>query len=90
MKHFQIINLKSAAIEHLEEMETNMAGVLCFTFMKCSLQNNKYSRSPRGTLIELSIKSWKWFCSGLYKAPSQNEKYFLDNLSLAMTKMSCE
>ena len=37
MKHFQIINLKSAAIEHLEEMETNMAGVLCFTSMKMFL-----------------------------------------------------
>ena len=42
------------------------------------------------TLIELSIESQKWLCSGLYKAPSQNEKYFLDNLSLALTKMSCE
>ena len=36
-------------------------------------------------LIELSIKSWKWLCIGLYKPPSQNEKYFLDNLSLALT-----
>ena len=42
------------------------------------------------TLIELSIKSRKWLCIGLYKPPSQNEKYFLDNLSLALTKMSCE
>ena len=42
------------------------------------------------TLIELSIKSWKWLCIGLYKPPSQNEKYFLDNLSLALTKMTCE
>ena len=42
------------------------------------------------TLIKLSIKSRKWLCIGLYKPPSQNEKYFLDNLSLALTKMSCE
>ena len=41
-------------------------------------------------LIELSIKSRKWPCIGLYKPPSQNEKYFLDTLSLALTKMSCE
>ena len=41
-------------------------------------------------LIELSIKSWKWLCIGLYKPPSQNEKYFLDNQSLALTKVSCE
>ena len=44
----------------------------------------------KSLLIELSIKSRKWLCIGLYKPPSQNEKYFLDNLSLALTKMSCE
>ena len=32
------------------------------------------------TLIELSIKSRKWLYIGFYKRPSQNEKYFLDNL----------
>ena len=42
------------------------------------------------TLIELSIKSRKWLCIHLYKPPSQNEKYFFENLSLAMSKMSCE
>ena len=42
------------------------------------------------TLIPLFIKSWKWLCIGLYKPPSQNEKYFLDNLSRALTKMSSE
>ena len=42
------------------------------------------------TLIELSIKSRKWLCFGLYKPPSRNEKYSLDNLSLALTKISCE
>ena len=42
------------------------------------------------TLIELSIKNGKWFGFGLQKPSSQNEKYFLDNLSLAQTKMSCE
>ena len=40
------------------------------------------------TLIKLSIKSRKWLCIGLYKPLSQNEKYFLDNLSLALTKTS--
>ena len=42
------------------------------------------------TLIELSIKSRKWLCNDLYKLPSQNENYFLENLSLALTKMSCD
>ena len=41
-------------------------------------------------LIKLSIKSQKWLCIGLYKPPSQNEKYFIENLSLALTKLSCE
>ena len=41
-------------------------------------------------LIELSIKSWKWLCIGLYKPLSLNDKYFLENLSLVLTKMSCE
>ena len=42
------------------------------------------------TLIELPIKSREWLCIGLYKASSQNEKYFLENLSLALTKISGE
>ena len=42
------------------------------------------------TFIELSIESGEWLYIGLQKSPSQNEKYFLDNLSLALTKMSCE
>ena len=41
-------------------------------------------------LIGLSINSWKWLCIGLCKLPLQNEKYFLDNLTLALTKMSCK
>ena len=32
------------------------------------------------TLIALSIKSRKWLCNDLYKLPSQNENYFLENL----------
>ena len=42
------------------------------------------------SLIELSIKSRKWLCIGLYKVASQNEKYFLENLPLALTEMPCE
>ena len=41
------------------------------------------------TLIELSIKSWKWLCIDLYKPPT-HETCFLENVSLALTKMSCE
>ena len=34
MTHFEIYNLKCAAITCLGEIETNMAGVLCFTSIK--------------------------------------------------------
>ena len=36
------------------------------------------------------IKSQKWLFIGLYKSPSQNEKYFFENLSLVLTKLSYE
>ena len=39
-------------------------------------------------LIEFSIKTRKWLCFGLYKPPSQNDKYFLDNLSLILNKLT--
>ena len=39
-------------------------------------------------LIEFSIKTRKWLCFGLYKPPSQNNKYFLDNLSLILNKLT--
>ena len=42
------------------------------------------------TLVELSIKNWKWLCICLYNPHSQNEKYFLKIVSFALTKMSCE
>ena len=41
-------------------------------------------------LIEFSIKTQKWFCIGLYKPPSQNDKYFLDNLSVILNKLTCQ
>ena len=41
-------------------------------------------------LIEFSIKIRKWLCIGLYKSPLQNDKYFLDNLSLILNKLICQ
>ena len=41
-------------------------------------------------LIEFSIKTQKWLCIGLYKPPSQNDKYFLDNLSFILNKLTCQ
>ena len=42
------------------------------------------------TLVELSIKNWRWLCIGLYKPHSQNKKYFFKITSLGLTKTSCE
>ena len=41
-------------------------------------------------LIEFSIKTRKCLCIGLYKPPSQNDKYFLDNLLLILIKLTCQ
>ena len=42
------------------------------------------------TGIEFSIKTRIWLCIGFYKPPSQNDKYFLDNLSLILNKLTCQ
>ena len=39
-------------------------------------------------LIEFSIKIQDWVCSGLYEPPSRNDKYFLDNLSFILSKLT--
>ena len=31
-------------------------------------------------LVDFTVKNRKWLCIGLYRRPSQNEKYFLDHL----------
>ena len=41
-------------------------------------------------LIKFSIKTQKWLCIGLYKPPSQTDKYFLDNLLLILNKLNCQ
>lgn len=41
-------------------------------------------------LIEFSIKIQNWLCSGRYEPPSPNDKYFLDNLSFILSKLTCQ
>ena len=41
-------------------------------------------------LIEFSIKTRKWLCICLYETTSQNDKYFLDNLSFILNKLTCQ
>ena len=40
-------------------------------------------------LLEISLKSRKWIIIGLYKPPSLNEKYFLENLSNLLNRLAC-
>ena len=41
-------------------------------------------------LLPFSIKGLKWLFIGVYKGPSQNEKYFLDNLSKNLSELTCQ
>ena len=36
------------------------------------------------------MKNQEWLCIGLYKPPSQNEKYFLDHLSKTLSQLTCQ
>ena len=42
------------------------------------------------SLIEFFIKTRKWLRIGFYKPPSQSDKYFLDNLSFILNKLTCQ
>ena len=67
-------------------------GVLCFTSMKIFFvkQLMVFPYDCEVTLIEISIESHKWLCICLHKPHSQKKKFFLQNLPLALTKLSCE
>ena len=41
-------------------------------------------------LLDFRVKNRKWLCIGLYKPPSQNEKYFLDHLSKTLGQLTCQ
>ena len=39
-------------------------------------------------LLDFTVKNRKWLCIGLYKPPSQSEKYFLDHLSKTLGQLT--
>ena len=41
-------------------------------------------------LLDFRVKHRKWICIGLYKPPSQNEKYFLEHLSKTLGQLNCQ
>ena len=40
-------------------------------------------------LLEFTVKNQRWLCVGIYRPPSQNEKYFIDHLSKILGQLSC-
>ena len=68
------------------------SGVLCYVNenIPCKIVNVEgVPDDCEIILIEFSIKTRKCLCIGLYKPPSQNDSYFLDNLSLILNKLAC-
>ena len=60
-------------------------GVLCFVNENIRYKTigaEEVSDDCEIILIEFSIKTRKWLSVGFYKPLSQNDKYFLGNLSL--------
>ena len=41
-------------------------------------------------LLEFTVKNQRWPCVGIYRLPSQNEKYFIEHLLKALGQLSCQ
>ena len=41
-------------------------------------------------LLEFTVKNQRSLCVGIYRPPSQNEKYFIDHLSKTLGQLSCQ
>ena len=41
-------------------------------------------------LLEFTVKNQRWLCIGIYRPPSQNEKYFIDHLSKTLGQLTCQ
>ena len=94
MKPFPINNLRFMANKmYRRDGKEHGSGVLCYVNEKIPCKMVSVERVPDDCeiiLIEFSVKTRKWLCIGLYKPPSQNDKYFLDNLSLILNKLTCQ
>ena len=93
MKHFRTRNLRSLAINCIEGTETDMKVESFLYQWKYYFKDLGLEQVPDGwtiVLIEFPIKTRKWLCISLYKWPSQNNNYFLDNLSLILNKLACK
>ena len=41
-------------------------------------------------LLEFTVKNQRWLYVGIYRPPSQNEKYFIDHLSKTLGQLYCQ
>ena len=41
-------------------------------------------------LLEFTVKNRRWLCIGIYRPPSQKEKYFIDHLSKTLDQLTCQ
>ena len=41
-------------------------------------------------LLEFTVKNRRWLCIGIYRPPSQNEKYFIDHFSKTLGQLTCQ
>ena len=41
-------------------------------------------------LLEFTVKNQRCLCVGIYRPPSQNQKYFIDHLSKKLSQLSCQ
>ena len=82
------------AIRCIARIETNMVVEIFYYVnqnISCKMVNVEgVTDDCEIILIEFSMKTRKWLCIGLYKPPSKNDKFFLDNLSLILKKLACQ
>ena len=73
------------------DRDTCVGGVLFYLDEPSKpLQVNSTLDENEVILLEFSTEGLKWLCTGIYKAPSQNEKYFIDNLSKNLGELTCQ
>ena len=86
----QQFKIHGSKIYHMDRHKHG-GGVLCYVNENIPCEMVNVEGVPDGCeiiLTEFSNKTRKWLCIGLCKPPSQNAKYFLDNLSLIFNKLT--
>lgn len=64
--------------------------ILFENFPSKVLHLNSIPNDNEAILLKYSIRGLKRLCIGVYKDPSQNDKYFPDNLSKKIDELTCQ